>query len=94
MNINKTIEQIPIELKTIITNYRQNIATAYEKSGCNLDLTIKVNLKGSYEKVAITPVLDFFPEPKVKSEKYTVEVEELQIGLPLKSVKVSMEQCL
>ena len=94
MNINKTIEQIPIELKTIIHNYRMAIATAFEKSGFDLDISIKVKIKGNSEKVAITPSLEFFPEPKVKSERYTISVEERQIGLPLKSVKVSMEQCL
>ena len=91
MNINKTIEQIPIELKTIIHNYRMAIATAYEKSGNDLNLTINVKLKGNSEKIAISPSLEFFPEPKVKSEKYTVSVEERQIGLPLKSIGGSLE---
>lgn len=89
MNIEKTIEQIPVETKNMIDNYSQNIATAFENNGYDLNLTIKVNLKGNYEKVAITPTLEFYPEPKVKSEKYTISVDEKQISLPLKSVSVS-----
>ena len=91
MNINKTIEQIPIELKTIIHNYRMAIATAYEKNEFDLDISIKVKIKGNSEKVAISPSLEFFPEPKVKSENYTVSVEERQLGLPLKSIGGSRE---
>ena len=86
MEMVKTLNQMADEIVTMIENYKHNIATAFEKSGYDLNLTIKVNLKGNYEKIAITPILEFYPEPKVKSEKYTVSVEEKQIGLPLRSV--------
>lgn len=86
MEMVKTLNQMAEEIETMIGNYRQNITSAFEKSGYDLNLTIKINLKGNYEKIAITPVLEFYPEPKIKSEKYTVSVEEKQIGLPLRSV--------
>jgi len=84
MNLDRTIEQILKEVANLINNYHQNIATAFEKSGYDLNLTIKLNLDGNNEQVEITPSLEFYPEPKLKSEKYTVSVQEKQIELPLK----------
>ena len=91
MNIEKTLNQVSGEIETLIQNYRRNISTAFENNGYDLNLTIKVNIKGNYEKVAISPTLEFYPESKIKSEKYTVSVEEKQIGLPLKSVSSGTE---
>ena len=91
MNIEKTLNQVSNEIETLIWNYRRNISTAFENNGYDLNLTIKVNIKGNYEKVAISPTLEFYPESKIKSEKYTVSVEEKQIGLPLKSVSSGTE---
>ena len=53
MEMVRTLDQMTAEIETMIVNYRQNITSAFEKSGYDLDLTIKVKLKGNYEKIAI-----------------------------------------
>lgn len=94
MLTNKTISQVSSELAILISNYRQSIKTAFEKNEYDLTLSIKVNIKRVGEKNNISPSLEFYPESKIKSEKYTVSVDEKQIELPLKSVSVSKESCL
>lgn len=91
MNMYKTINQIAAELETLLENYRQNIKTAFEKNEYDLTLSIKVNIKRVGEKNNISPSLEFYPESKVKSEKFTVSVDETQIELPLKSVSSGTE---
>ena len=90
VEMNKTLSQVSSEIKTMIYNYHNNITTAFEKNGYDLTLTIKVNLKRVDGKNDITPSLEFYPESKTKSEKYTVSVDEKQIGLPLRDVSVSV----
>jgi len=87
MEMEKTFEQIPIEIENMINNYRENIISAFKKGGYDLTLTIKVSLGGNLEKTTIAPSIEFYPESKVKSEKYTVTVEERQNKLPLTFVR-------
>jgi len=90
MEMEKTFKQIPIELGYMINNYKENIVSAFKKGDYDLTLTIKVILSGNLEKTTIAPSIEFYPESKVKSEKYTITVDEKQISLPLRSVgKVS-----
>ena len=79
--MNKTREQIKHEIGNILDNYWTNIKSGYEKSGYSLKIDIKVIMEASGDQTGITPSLEFYPEPKTKSEKYTVHVNEKQIRL-------------
>ena len=77
----KTHEQIKHELCGLIDNYWKNIESAFRKSGYELTISAKVVLEQSGGVVKISPTIEFYPEPKTKSTKYTVQVNEKQIGL-------------
>jgi len=77
----KTIEQIKHEVGNLLDNYRDNITSAYEKSEFSLKVDIKIGLERFGSENAITPTLEFYPQPKTKSEKYTVKVNEKQLSI-------------
>jgi len=77
----KTIEQIKHEGGNLLDNYRDNIKSAYEKSGFSLKVDIKIGMERFGQDNAITPSLEFYPQPKTKSEKYTVKVNEKQLSI-------------
>ena len=81
LKMNKTLEQINSELETILQNYWPNITSAFEKSGYELTISSRIVLEKIGEEIAITPTIEFYPEPKTKSEKYTVRVNENQLTL-------------
>ena len=77
----KTHEQIKHELCGLIDNYWKNIESAFKKSGYELTISAKVQLEQKDGSILISPSIEFYPEPKTKSEKFTVRVNEKQIGL-------------
>ena len=77
----KTIEQIKHEVSNLLDNYRENIKSAYEKSGFALKVDIKIGMERLGQDNTITPSLEFYPQPKTKSEKYTVKVNEKQLSI-------------
>ena len=77
----KTIEQIKHEVGNLLDNYRDNIKSAYERSGFALKVDIKIGMERLGQDNTITPSLEFYPLPKTKSEKYTIKISESQIGL-------------
>ena len=77
----KTHEQIKEELCGLLDNYRQNIESAFKKSGFELTISAKVVLEQKGGVIEISPSIEFYPEPKTKSAKYTVQVNEHQLGL-------------
>jgi len=77
----KTIEQIKHEIGNLLDNYRDNIKSAYEKSGFALKVDIKIGMERIGQDNAITPTIEFYPLPKTKSEKYTVHVNEKQLSI-------------
>ena len=87
MKIDKTLRQVATEIEAILENHNDLITSAFENNCYDLNLTIKVNLKGNREKIAITPTLEFYPEPKFKTDKQTITVDENQLVLPLSAIK-------
>lgn len=77
----KTLDRTVKEIETLLMNYERNIQSAYEKSGFELKLDIKVEIKRKGQANEITPELSFYPMPKTKSEKYTVAVDSKQIQI-------------
>ena len=85
MKIKKTLQQIPFELGNTIQNYSNSITKAFNNNACDLDITAKIKIANKDGKNLITVHIEFFPEPKLKSEKHTVVVDERQIPLPSSS---------
>ena len=77
----KTRTQMAIEIANLIDNYWDNIKSAYEKSGYSLNLSIKVGINAEGQETVITPILEFYPEPKTKSSKYSIRVNEKQLSI-------------
>ena len=77
----KTKAKIVEELSGLLDNYWDNIKSAYEKSGYSLNLSIKVGINAEGQETVITPMLEFYPEPKTKSAKYDVRVNEKQLSI-------------
>ena len=55
--------------------------TAYEKSGFALKVDIKIGLERIGQDNEIIPTIEFYPQPKTKSEKYKVYVNEKQLTI-------------
>jgi len=81
LNMFKTIEQIKCEVGNLLDNYRDNITSAYEKSGGSLKVDIKIGMERLGQDNTITPSLEFYPLPKTKSEKYTIKINEKQLSI-------------
>lgn len=76
----QTREQIISELETLFENYWEDIKTAYQK-GAGVTVSAKVIIEPEGQEIAITPTIEFYPLPKTKSEKYTVRLNEKQLGI-------------
>lgn len=83
MTILKTIEQIQFEVGHTIEIYANRIRDAYVNSAYDLDITAKIKLSKKDGKDSITNHIEFYPEPKTKSEKATIIIgAHEQLPLP------------
>lgn len=76
----KVKKQVDEELSGLLSNYWKEIKEVV-KRGENISLSLKVVLEPLGQMVKISPTLEFYPEPKIKSEKYSVEVDTKQLSL-------------
>jgi len=77
----KTLDQIKEEVGGLLYNYKNDIKNAYVESEFALKLYFKIEIKRIGTKNEITPSLEFYPQPKTKSEKYKVLIDERQMAL-------------
>jgi len=94
MEMKKTFKQIPIEIENTISNYSNSIEKAFINNAYDLDITAKIKMFKKDGKTSITTHIEFFPEPKTKSEKYTVVVDDIQPPLPFSEKKNKYREIL
>jgi len=86
MLIKEVIGQIHHEVGNTIENYAKSIEEAYINNAYDLSITAKIIIARKDGKDTITNHIEFYPEPKTKSEKATVVVgSHEQLPLPANS---------
>lgn len=77
----KTKQKIKDEICGLVDNYWPDIKSAYVAHEFDLKIAINVNLGVDAGKITVAPTIEFFPEPKKKSAKYTVKIDEKQLEM-------------
>ena len=77
----KTHQKVKDEVCGLIDNYWPDIKAAYTAHEFDLKISINVGLGVDSGQITVSPTIEFFPEPKKKSAKYTVKIDEKQLGL-------------
>lgn len=77
----KTRGQFINEVEYLINEHWGEIKKAYKDHEFDLKITISVSMSAEHGKIVLAPAIEFFPQPKFKSPKYTVEIDEKQLEL-------------
>jgi len=85
MKLKKTLEKIGAELGFLVDEYKKELEAAYVKNGLELLVSFKLKIAEKDGKIELKPSMEFYPEPKLKTEPYTVKIDEHQKELPFKS---------
>ena len=82
-SMKNTQEMVKAEVVNLIETEWEKLIKAYQNSGCELGISIKVGLQGNYEVIELITGLEYYPLPKTKIKTDPIKVDERQNPLPL-----------
>lgn len=81
MEMRKTYEMVEAEAVNLLETEWKKLVAAYRNSGCELGISIKIDLLGNLEVVKIVTGLEYYPLPKTKIKNDPITVDENQMSL-------------